>query len=75
MRSIADDLKDEDRARLAAMTPAERVALALALAARDVDAFRRAHLPPLPRDEAIRMLQRLRQASRRPSRCLSELIG
>ena len=57
-----------------AMTPAERVALALSLGARDVEIFRAAH-PELSAEEARRILDRQRQAGRRPSRCIEELIG
>lgn len=75
MRSVADRLKAEDREALAALTPAERVALALALGARDLEAFRLTHQPPLELAAAARELERRRQQSRRPSRCLEELIG
>jgi hypothetical protein len=40
MRSVADDLRTEDQAALRALSPADRVALALALGARDLEAFR-----------------------------------
>ena len=75
MRSVADRLRAEDRAALAALTPAERVALALTLGARDLEIFRAAHQPPLTRDEAARFLDRQRQRGRRPSGCMRELIG
>ncbi|MGH7356492.1 MAG: hypothetical protein ACRELS_18190 [Candidatus Rokuibacteriota bacterium] len=75
MRSVADRLKAEERKALAALTPAERVALALALGARDLEAFRLAHQPPLSPVDAARELERRRQQGRRPSRCLEELIG
>jgi len=75
MRSVADLLRAEDRDDLAALSPAERVALAFALGARDLEAFRLAHDPPLSPAEAERILQRRRQAGRRPSRCIEELIG
>ena len=75
MRSVADRLRAEDRAALLALTPAERVALALELGARDLEIFRSAHHPPLTAQEAARRLERQRQAGRRPSRCLQELIG
>jgi len=75
MRSVADRLKTEAREALAALTPAERVALALALGARDLEAFRLAHQPPLELAAAARELERRRQQSRRPSGCLEELIG
>jgi hypothetical protein len=75
VRSVADVLRAEERAALAAVTPSERVALALALGARDLEAFRLAHEPPLDPVEAARVLERRRQEGRRPSRCLAELIG
>jgi hypothetical protein len=51
------------------------VRLALALGERDLEAFRLTHDPPLAREEAIRRLERRRQAGRRPSRCIDELVG
>lgn len=75
MRSVADDLRDEDRRALLAMTPGQRLRLALALGARDLEAFRLAQDPPLDRADAARVLERRRQAGRRPCRCLDELIG
>jgi len=75
MRSVADVLRDEDREAVLSLTPDERVRLALALGARDLEAFRLAHDPPLSREEAARRLERARQRGRRPSRCLEELIG
>jgi hypothetical protein len=75
VRSVADRLRAEDRAALLALTPAERVALALELGERDLEIFRSAHRPPLTREEAMRRLERQRQAGRRPSRCMQELIG
>jgi hypothetical protein len=75
MRSVADVLRQEDREALAALGPGERVALALALGARDLETFRLARTPPLAPDDADRLLRRRRQRGRRPSRCLVELIG
>jgi hypothetical protein len=75
MRSIVASLRQEDRAALAGLTDAERVALALALGQRDVETFRLAQHPPLSRAEAVRALERRRQAGRRRSACLEELIG
>jgi hypothetical protein len=72
MRSVLDDVKAEERRALAAMTPAERVALALRLGARDLETFRLAHEPPLGVEEARRRLRRQRQLGRLPSRCLQE---
>lgn len=75
MRSVADLLRDADRAAVASLSPAERVALAFALGARDLEAFRLAHDPPLSPEDAERILRRRRQAGRRSSRCIEELIG
>jgi len=75
MWSVADLLRVEERAALATVTPGERVALALSLGARDLEAFRLAHEPPLEPAEAARVLERRRQQGRRPSLCLAELIG
>lgn len=72
MRSVLDALKEEERAALAALTPAERVALALSLGARDLETFRLAHDPPLDVDEARRRLRRQRRLGRVGSRCLEE---
>lgn len=75
MRSVVDRLRGEDRAALLAITPDERVALALALGARDLESFRLAHQPALGSEEAARVLERRRQATRRHSRAIEELIG
>lgn len=72
MRSVLDEVKAEERQALAAMTPAERVALALRLGARDLETFRLAHDPPLSVEEARRRLRHQRQRGRLPSRCLQE---
>ena len=73
MRSVADALKAEDRARVQAMTPSERVAFALALGQRDRDIVRAAQ--GLTEEEARRLFERQRQIGRLRSRCLEELIG
>ena len=75
MRSVADLFRAEDQRELRALTPAERVAMALALGARDLETFRAAQSPPLDPAEAARVLERRRQAGRRRSRCIEELIG
>src|SRR5439155_22374460 len=46
MKSALDRLRDEDRGAVLALTAAERVALALALGERDLEAFRRARALP-----------------------------
>ena len=73
MRSVADVLRVKNRARLMAMTPAERVALALALGKRDREIFRAAC--GITTEEARRILERQRQTGRRRSRCIEELLG
>jgi hypothetical protein len=75
MRSVADRLRIEDRQGLRALTPAERVELALALGARDLESFRWALQPALDPQAAARILERRRQASRRRCRAIEELIG
>lgn len=75
MRSVADLLRAEDREAVQSLTPAERVALALALGARDLETFRAAQDPPLVYGEAARFRERQRQAGRQPSRCVEEIIG
>jgi hypothetical protein len=75
MGSVADDIRDDDRRALLALTPAERVRLAFDLGDRGLDAFRLAHDPPLDRASAARVLERRRQAGRRACRCIEELIG
>ncbi len=73
MKSVLDQLRDEDREALLALTPTQRVTLALTLGERDLEAFRRAR--GLSRDEAARILERQKQHGRRASACLAALIG
>ena len=73
MKSVLDRLRQEDRAALLALTPTERVRLALALGERDLEAFRRAR--GLGPSEAARLLERQKQSGRRPSGCVVALIG
>ena len=75
MRSVADQLRAENCAAVLALSPADRVALALALGARDLETFRLAHDPPLDPTAAGRIPDRRRQAGRRRSRSIEELIG
>jgi hypothetical protein len=75
MRSVVDDIRDEDRRALLGLTAAARVRLALELGDRGLDTFRLAHDPPLDRAAAARVLEQRRQASRRACRCLEEIIG
>lgn len=73
MRSVADDLRDEERQAVLALSPAERVALALALGRRDLELFRAAQRPRLSRGDAAWRLDRQRQAGRRRSGCIEAL--
>lgn len=72
MRSVADRLRAEDHAAALALPASDRIALALALGARDLESFRLAQDPPLDPAAAARMLDRRRQAGRRPSRCIQD---
>jgi hypothetical protein len=73
MRSVADNLRDELQEEGLELTFEERIALVLRLGERGLEMFRQAS--GLDRETAIRELQRQRQASRTPSKCMSELIG
>jgi len=75
MKSVADRLRLEDRKALRGLKASQRVALALALGQRDLELFRATHRPPLSREDAARILDRQRQAGRRPSRCHEAAIG
>lgn len=63
-----DDLRREDAAAIAAMTPMERVELALELGRRGVEMYMAAH--NVDYDTASRALKRAGQAGRRYSRCM-----
>ncbi len=65
MKSVADDLRRENAARVEAMPIEERFHLVLRLGERDLEAFRAAS--GLTRDQALRELSRGRQIGRRPS--------
>ena len=75
MSGVAERLRLEDRRALAALTPGQRVALALALGERDLEMFRNAQRPPLSRRDAARILDRQRQVGRRRSRCHETVIA
>jgi hypothetical protein len=62
MESVADKLRDDRAAGEEAMSPTERVELALALGDQDREIFRLAH--GLRDDEALRELRRRRQLGR-----------
>ncbi len=73
MRSVADHLREELQEEVLRLPFEERMALALRLGERGIEMFCQAS--GLDRKTAIRELQRQRQASRTPSKCMSELIG
>lgn len=70
---MANNLREQQRERLARMTPDERVQEALALGRRDIATHAAAH--GLEHEEARRRLERAAQAGRRPSRVMLEIIG
>ena len=67
MRSVADDLRDATRRRLATMSAAERLRLALSLGDADVTCYAAAN--DIAPAEARRRLRAGRQIGRRPSVC------
>ena len=71
--SVADELKKREREDIAALSFEERMALSLSLGERELEILCRAQ--GLERSEAIRLLQRRRQAGRTPSKCIQDLIG
>lgn len=70
MRSVADGHRTEDARRLSALSPAERVELALRLGDDDLEIFRAAR--GLDREDALHILRRTRQAGRRRCSFLDE---
>ncbi len=73
MKSVASDLRARTGDEIRRMSPAERVELAFRLGDEAIESFRATH--GLDRRTAIRLLERRRQATRRPSACLDRLIG
>jgi len=73
MRSVADDLREEDRKAFLALSYEERLKLVLRLGEEGIERFRQAH--GLDRETAVRIMQRQKQAGRTPSKCMSEIIG
>ena len=65
MRSVADDLRDELRQRVAAMTPEERMRLSFELGEADLTLLQAAR--GISRDEAKAIFKRTRQHGRRRS--------
>jgi hypothetical protein len=73
MHSVADDLRREDREAFAKLSLEERVRRVFEMGEIGLEAFRQAQ--GVDRETAIRLLQRRRQAGRRPSKCMEEIIG
>jgi hypothetical protein len=67
---VAEALRAEDAAAVAAMTPAERLELAFELGKRGVEMYMSAH--HVDRATAARDLKRASQAGRRYSRCMDD---
>jgi len=65
MRSVADEARARTHARVAALSPRERVGLALALGDDDLALFLRSS--GVPGADALRRLRALRARDRRPS--------
>ena len=68
MRSVADDLKREQREKILAMTPAERLALVDSMTEEGIALF--AAGQGVTREEAIRQIRASKQRGRRFSRCM-----
>lgn len=73
MRSVADDLRTRDRETFRRLPLEERLKLVFALGEADLALF--CQTQGIDREAGVRLLQRRRQADRRPSQCMSELIG
>jgi len=70
MRSVADDLREEQLREMQKLTPEERIELALRLGEEGLRFFMATH--GLTREEAIRQIRRQRRAGRAPSRCMDD---
>jgi len=70
MRSVADDLREQDRRAVAALSPAERVTLALHLGEESLRIYMSHH--GIDRDTALAHFRGRMQSGRRRSRCLQD---
>ena len=70
MRSVADDLREEQIRETLAMTPDERVRMAMRLGDEGLNFFMSAN--GLTREEALARIKRMRSAGRVPSRCMGD---
>lgn len=73
MKSVASVPRALDAEIVREMTPSERLDLAFRLGEEDIESFRATN--GLDRRTAIRLLERRRQATRRPSVCIERIIG
>ncbi len=69
--SVADAVRDEQRAEVAALEVSERVRLALELGARSIDLY--CANSGLSREEALRAHEKRKQVRRRRSDCVEAL--
>jgi hypothetical protein len=67
---VADALRHENAAAIAAMTPQERLDLAFELGRRGIEMYMTAH--HVDRETAARELKRAGRAGRRYSRCMDD---
>lgn len=68
---VAEEVRAAQQADALALSPAERLELALALGVQAVEDFARNR--GITYDEALRVIRRGRRAGRRYSRCIEEL--
>ncbi len=73
MKSVADELRERDREAIRKLSFEERLELAFKLGEEDLALF--CQHKGVDRETGIKLLQRRRQAGRRPSKCISDLIG
>lgn len=73
MKSVADDLRRDQLARLATLSMTERIALSVRLGEEAARMY--AHQHGLSLTDAKRELQRQRQVGRRPSACHTALLA
>jgi len=73
MKSVADELRQKTRVEVSQLSLEERLALAFELGEADLEIFCAAQ--GIDRRTAIRLLERRRQAGRRPSACMTAIIG
>jgi hypothetical protein len=71
MRSVADDVREKQAAEVRAMTPGQRVRLAMELGEQGLAIFMSAQ-NITSREEAIRRLKKIGRAGRRHSRCMEQ---